>query len=305
MTIRKLLGLRKHRKYPIQYDDGGQTLRARSFALFEEGMRPPKVAAELQAKRSTVDTYFRQWKHLGPGFEKQLAYFKRLLNPLSPDRDRTMELLSKALKISGEELETILSKPNGLRRLMTSKYYLRGHADRDHKHYTVFRLALVIADHLVQSRGTFEDLSYLFKKWLKESADFRAWQDDDIRELNQEIAFTRGLLEAEAKAEREGRASRRERLTPQEIDAVIRLGLQAKAEEKMRNLEMRYLLQVVELMAEHKLTMEQAEEKIVADLVEKGDRDGADAIRRYQQFIHDIRPDDRSRPPPASQPPPA
>ena len=68
MNLRRLLGLKRTRKYPIQRDWFGKSLRQRCFEAFDEGERPAEVIKELKAKESTVFRYFQQWKKVGPTF---------------------------------------------------------------------------------------------------------------------------------------------------------------------------------------------------------------------------------------------
>lgn len=76
MSLKRIFGVKKSRKYPLQFDSRGQSLRARCSALFDEGMRPTEVVKELGMKRSTADTYFKQWKWLGPDFEQSMPTLK-------------------------------------------------------------------------------------------------------------------------------------------------------------------------------------------------------------------------------------
>ncbi len=167
MILEKLFGLRKYRKYPIKRDDRGQSLRAGCFQLFDEGKRPVEVARELAMKKSTVQSYFRQWKLIGPDFEKKYTYVRELLKKSAPNRDHNLELYAKACGISKEEFEAVLAKPHGLRRLMTGKLYFPGHASADHKREVALELALLISDHLVKNGGQFGDVLFAFESLMK------------------------------------------------------------------------------------------------------------------------------------------
>ncbi|MFC2015246.1 hypothetical protein ACFLUP_04580, partial [Chloroflexota bacterium] len=111
--------MKRSRKFPIQYDDRGQSLRTRCFRRFDEGERPVEVARELKMKESTAKRYFQDWKKLGPDFERRHSYVQGLLKRTSPNRSSSLEMFSRAWGIQTKELETILARPNGLRRLMT------------------------------------------------------------------------------------------------------------------------------------------------------------------------------------------
>ncbi|MFC1874468.1 hypothetical protein ACFLYX_04115 [Chloroflexota bacterium] len=296
MRIERLFKIRRSRKYPIQRDNRGQSLRTRCFELFDEEKGPVEVAKELGMKESTAIRYFQQWKVLGPNFERKYAYIKGLLKQSAPDRDRTLELLAKACGIPKEELETILARPNGLRRLMTGKFYLTGHANADHKLHVVLEAALFISDYLTKSGGKFEDVRFALERWMKESMDYRRRENADIQEENRDIALMRQVFEAAAKAEQQGQA-KRDRLTKEEINTILRWKLESKA----RSLEISYWFRIAELRDEG-LTIEQAREKIYQDLLEKGDVKGAKMMRSYQDMVHPLKGDDHDPPTSPSEP---
>ena len=89
---------RKSRKYPIQYDDRGQSLRTRCFQLFDELMRPVEVTRELGMKESTAERYFYDWKGIGPNFERKYSYVQGLLKKTNPNRGETIRLFAKAYR---------------------------------------------------------------------------------------------------------------------------------------------------------------------------------------------------------------
>ena len=241
----RLFRTKKSRRYPIQRDGRGRTLRQRCFELFDEGMRPVEVAKELRMKISTVNKYFQQWKQLGPNFEKQYAYVKGLFTKTAPDRDYNIGLFAGACGISKEEFETILAKPHGLRRFMTGKFYFPVSADADHKLHVALKLSLLLSDHLIKNGGKFEDVRYAFERWMKENQESRKVEDVDIKEENQEVAFTRQILEAADKAEQEGRV-KRDKLSEEEINTIIRYG----EESEVRNFETLYWFRIGKLKSE-------------------------------------------------------
>ncbi|MFC2004817.1 hypothetical protein ACFLUY_01190 [Chloroflexota bacterium] len=304
MVLQRLFGFKKSRKYPIIRDDNGQSLRKQCFEQFEELRRPVEVARELGMKESTAIRYFHDWKRLGPNFERRYSYVQGLLKKTSPDRDRSLELFARAWGIQIEELETILIQPNGLRRLMIGKFYLPGHAVADHKLHVALEVALCISDHLIKDGGKFADVRYAFERLMKESMEYRKGEDADIKEGNQEIAFTRQVLEAADKEEQEGRP-KRDKLTNEEINDIFKYGLEAKAEFKIRNIEKQYWFRITDLMDEG-LTQAQAREKVYQDLLDKGDLEGAKMMRQYQDKIHPMKSGDQDPPAsPSKQPPKA
>jgi len=239
---------------------------------------------------STVKTYFRQWNLPGRNFEPRYVFVKGLLKKTSPDRDYNLDLFSRVFGIQKGDLETILAKPHGLRRLMTGKFYFPRHADDDRKRQVALEVGLFIADHLIKNGGTVEDVRFAFEHWMKENQRYRKVEEADIEKENQEIMFTRKVIEAAYKAEQQGRV-KRDRLTYKERNVAIRYGLEAKMELEIRRLEKEYWSRIGELMGEG-LTVEQARARIYQDLLEKGDMKGAKAMLQYQDIIHPIKADD-------------
>ncbi|MFC1953066.1 hypothetical protein ACFLWR_02925 [Chloroflexota bacterium] len=294
MILQRLFRSQKPRKHPIRRDSQGKSLRARCFEQFYEGKRPVEVATELGMKKSTSIRYFQDWKRLDPDFKKQYSFVKGLLKKTAPDRESTLEMLAGVFGISKEELETILIKPHGLRQLLTGKIVLPGQPNAEYKSKVSLKLALLISNHLVKNGGKFEDVRFAFERLMKKNQEYRNERDADIHEDNREIAFARQILEAADKAEQEGRV-KRDKLTDEEINDLIRYGMEAKAESKVRDLEKSYWLRIAELMVGG-LTREQARDKVYQDLMDKADLEGAKMMRQYQDKIHPMKSEDQNPP---------
>jgi hypothetical protein len=250
--------------------------------LFDEKKRPVDVAKELGMKNSTAFRYFQQWKKVGPNFEREYNFFKEALKTPSPGQDRLLELTARTCGISKEELESLLTQPHGLKQLLTGKFPVPANEERYHKLQVALELGLCISNHLVEERGKYEDVLYAFDRFMKVRKKQREIEDIDIEEENEQIEFTRKLIEADVQVELEKRP-KRDRLTDQEKNRIFRWWMDAKAKE----LEAQYLIRVYELMAEG-LTSQQAREKIYQDIVDKGDLKGAEMVRTYQETVHPL-----------------
>lgn len=195
MNLKRLLGLKKGRMYPIKRDRDGKSLRRRCFEEFDSGIRPVTVTAELKTNKKTVFRYFRQWKKIGPNFERQLTYIKGLLDKDSPDRDRMLEFFADTCGITIDEFREILSTPHGLRRVLTRTLTLPVHKDIAEKRVMALDIAMVILDYLVNPRGRYEDVLFTLKHLLKQYQKHRQKVDADIENQNLEIEFFRKLGE--------------------------------------------------------------------------------------------------------------
>ena len=289
MAAFKIFGYKKGRKYPIKRDEWGRSARQRCFEMFQDKVPFENIAEDLDIKMATVFRYHQQWAK-NPDIERQLAYFKTILNKSALDRDRTIELLAQNLGISQEEVETILQQPSGLKRLLVGKIHMPAHAAAAHKSAVAFELALLISDHLLKNHGNFEDILSAFERLMKQNQADREEEDEEIKEENQNILMLRRIMNADLENERQGRVQP-ERLTDQEKEVITKWGLQ-KAERQM---EIIYWLKIGATMAEG-LTKEEAREKIYQDLVKKGDLQVAKTMRQFQEKVHPLQIDGQQTP---------
>jgi|GEM_PF-1207531 len=297
MKLKSIFHIKKSRKYPIKRDNEGLSLRARCFELFEQGKRPVAVAGELGMEESNSFRYFRDWKRLGPNFERKCAYVKGLFNKMAPDRDQNIELFARAWGIEKEQLESVLSQPRGLRRLLMGKFHFPAHPDADHKRYVILELALLISDHIIKRSGKFVDFYHALKRYMQENMKYREQEDADIEEENKTMALIHQVLAADMENERRGRIQP-DTISNEERDAIIRFGI----ESEMKKTEQLYWLRIGIYMAGG-LNPEEAREKMYQDLLDKGHSKGAKMFREFQDKIHPLKKDDQLPPSTPLQPP--
>lgn len=297
MKLLKLFRIRKSRRFPIKRDREGRSLRARCFELFAQGKRPVEIAGELKMNEATVYRYYRDWKRLGPNFERRYAYVRSLFDKTAPDRDKNIELVAGACGISKEEFEAILPRPHGLRRLMTGKFYFPAHADADHKRHIALELALLISDHLIKHKGKFVDIYFALKQYMHEAKKYHEQEDAEITEENKIMAFFHRVLAVDMENERGGRV-KPDKLSEEERDAIIKFAI----DSEMKKTETVYWLRIGILMAAG-LTKEEAREKMYQDLLEKGDLKRAKMLRAFQDKVHPVKHDSEVPPTPPEQPP--
>ncbi len=259
-------------------------------------MRPVEVAKKLGMKVSTVYKYYRQWKQLGPDFEKRYAFVRSFFKRGNPDRDHNLELFARTCGTTKEEFETVLAKPHGLRRLMTGKLYFPGHEDADRKRQAVLEVALLVYDHLIKNGGAIDHVRFALEYLMNQRMEYRKREEANIEEENNDIVLLRQVLQAIIEAEQRKRP-KRERLSDEERNAILRFGL----ESKMRDLEKTYWIRITELTSDG-LTIEQARKKIYQDLLDKGDLKGARMMRAYQDMIHPLKGNSQASPTSPPQP---
>jgi hypothetical protein len=290
MKLLKVFGRKKGRKYPVVRDETGKSARSRCFKMFADQVPLDEIAGLVDVKPETVRRYYLQWRQ-EPVHREGYAYARHLFARVNPRRDSNLELFARAWGITREQLEIVLSQPHGLRRLMTGKIYAPAHAADDHKRYVAFEVALLIAEHLTNHGGKFEDVEFAFRRWMQENMKQRKEEDADITDENRDMEIMHAVLAADAENERTGRV-KPDTLSEEERDAILRYGV----ESAKRNAEIAYWFRVAGLVAEG-LTVEQAREKIYQDLVGKGDLEGARMVREFQDRVHPLRID-RKVPPP-------
>jgi hypothetical protein len=268
---------RNKRRYPIVRDSRGESLRQRCFSSFNEGKRPMEVTKELKMRTSTVLRYFRDWKRLGPNFEKQYSFVKSLFKKTGPDRDRNIEIFSVILGIEKQQFEAILLEPHGLRRFLAGKLYFPRNADADHKMHIVLKLTIPLSDHLITKGGNFEDVYYAIGRYMWEHKKYREDVDADIQEWNKDMEFIHAILAADIENERKGRI-KPDTFTEEERAALIRSGEESQIRQAERTFW--FLVGILKAVG---LTEEQACEKIHQYLVNKGNLKVAEMVRRFQE----------------------
>lgn len=294
MRLSNLFSKKRSRKYPIRRDPAGLSLRARCFAQFREGKRPATLSLELDIKKETAFRYFRDFQQKDPNFERFLELVRSYFKKDNPERDSNLELFAGTWGIKKEELETILSQPYGLRRLLGRKIYMPVHAREDHILSKSLELALYFSDFIIKDGGKFEDiyqgLTFLFKM----SQELREEEDDEIKEDNERIELLRRIIEIDLENERKGRV-KPELLSLEEREIIIKWQMQSMA----KRIQINYWSAIGKIMAEGN-TIEQAREKMYQDLVVQGNPEAAKGLRLLQDKIH---PMGKSTQPPQSSPP--
>ncbi len=110
-----LLG-KKERKYPIQRDEFGQSLRQRAFSLFREGHRPAKVIKVLPVSMKTACRYFEDWKK--QKHKISLSHLKKLMKKNPEFSDEVVGSLAEYFSVPTEQVILRMQKPWGLMQLM-------------------------------------------------------------------------------------------------------------------------------------------------------------------------------------------
>jgi len=265
--------------------------------MFEQGKRPVEVTEELKMGETTVFRYFRDWRRLGPNFERSFSYIKSLISKTAPERDKNIELFARVCRISKEQFEAILSQPHGLRRLMTGKYHFPAHVDIDHKRHKSLELAVLISDHLVDNRGNFEDVYFALKQYIQEARKYREEEDAQIIEDNKIMALFHKVLAKDMENERQ-KQLKPDEFSEEEQDVLIRYAIKSE----FKKTQIVYWFSIGILMAKG-LTKEEAREKLYQELIEKGDNKGAKTLREFQDRVHPVKSDSQVPPKLPDQPP--
>lgn len=122
VSILSFITGKKSRKYPIQRDESGRSLRGRAFAAFDAGERPAEVSGLLGAKRNTIQRYHADWKKLPRYFNFQYKVQRNIIKNDTGFSDWVVETLGSALGMSREEVIGRLHKPWGVKRALMGKW---------------------------------------------------------------------------------------------------------------------------------------------------------------------------------------
>ena len=110
------------RKYPIQRDEEGQSLRQRCFRLFKQGKNAREAAEFLDMKLATAHRYYSEWNQCPPALEATYKYLKKELKKKGGLSPRIIGILHDAMGMPEWEIVDILSRPNGLKSLLMGKF---------------------------------------------------------------------------------------------------------------------------------------------------------------------------------------
>ena len=109
------------RRYPIQRDEEGKSLRQRCFKLFKQGKNPRELAEILGMKLPTARRYFSQWNGCSPALEAIYRGLRKELQTKEGLSPRIIGMLSTAMGMPKWQIVDILYRPHGLKSLLMGK----------------------------------------------------------------------------------------------------------------------------------------------------------------------------------------
>ncbi len=103
---------KRSRRYPIQRDEFGRSLRQRAFEAFDEGKRPKQVSRELHANPNTLLRYFEAWKK-----QKQRVSYSTLRRYMRENpgfSEQYITMLAEYFEVPKEKIIRRMQQPWGL-----------------------------------------------------------------------------------------------------------------------------------------------------------------------------------------------
>jgi hypothetical protein len=162
----------KSRKYPIQRDEYGQSLRRRCFDYFDQGKRPADVAGILNMKERTSFRYFSDWQKTEPYIYARYKAIRELKKKQPELFQGVIDEVADYLGITRNEAILKLEKPHGLKQLLTGKWPNLRHA----KFNEVKEARLAAALHLVRFLENLgmpiEFIRYELPKFIQKAAAY-------------------------------------------------------------------------------------------------------------------------------------
>ena len=110
------------RKYPIQKDEEGQSLRQRCFRLFKQGKNSREAAEFLGMNLSTARRYYSEWNQCPPGLETIYRGLKKELRKNGGLSPQIIGMLRSAYGMPEWQIVDILNQSHGLKSLLMGKY---------------------------------------------------------------------------------------------------------------------------------------------------------------------------------------
>lgn len=111
----------KGRKYPIQRDEEGESMRKRCFELFRRGRSAREAAEVLGMKLATARRYYSQWNECPPYLEAICKGIREGLKNGTLSQG-IIRMLQEAYKMPQWEIYNILARPNGIKSLIMGRY---------------------------------------------------------------------------------------------------------------------------------------------------------------------------------------
>jgi hypothetical protein len=279
MRLPRLFHGRRSRKYPIKRDAQGLSLRERCFHDFDEGKGPAEVGRIYNVKEDTAFRYHREWQQRGPHYEERYAFIQEMLHNVSlGQRDKTVGLLAKVWGTDKENMESVLSTPHGLGRLLGGKILLPSREKTCHKMQMSLELGYILADYLVKRHGRCSELYLTLKEFLEKGLKFPTYTDNAESEQTLESVYKIMVREIENE-KRDG--IKQGGLSVEEGDSTMN----PEINQAVRQAEIIYLEEMTSLIDKGS-TPEQAHQKIYLRVILKGNLKGAGMMQRfYDKFF--------------------
>ena len=168
---------KKHRKYPIKWDEYGVSARKRAFKLFDQGMRPAQIAGQVGISKETSYRYFEDWKKQPHDFNTNYKLLSRYLHNNTKHLETFSQSIAEVHGMSVEQVVEKLQTPHGLKQFMKGEWpnYAEKRRQAEHEH------RLKVAEEIIWlvDRGIFtpERLGRLIEKRKKEDAEIKVKYD--------------------------------------------------------------------------------------------------------------------------------
>lgn len=112
----RLIPRNKGRKYPLEKDEFGQSLRKRAFDLFREKYRPAQVSKTLPISMKTACRYFEDWKKITR--KVPYSHIKELMKKNTEFSEKVLGILVDYFDVPREQIILRMQRPWGLMRLL-------------------------------------------------------------------------------------------------------------------------------------------------------------------------------------------
>jgi len=119
----KLIKLfKKTRKYPIQRDEYGRSLRQRAFEYFDKGKRPVEVSRMLNMKRETALRYFEDWKKQPKKLQARYDLLRSIFRSHPKLANDIVTVIAREFGMTRKAVIARIHKPWGFHQLLMDKW---------------------------------------------------------------------------------------------------------------------------------------------------------------------------------------
>jgi len=173
--------LRRGRKYPIKRDDEGRSARHRAFDLFDKGLMPAQVAAQVGISARTARRYRADWRKRPTDYRFQYILMKQFLRHANVRHLFATEI-AKRLHLPVRFVMRRLSQPWAAKQILTGEWVKWGGEEREKRRWARLQAADMILDMCAEARVSPSQVIAMLRRLKAKRGTPDGKQQDSVRQ---------------------------------------------------------------------------------------------------------------------------